>query len=50
MQNISGYTDNQTVAFNAHFDYNRTFNDVHNVSAIAVVNGYQQSVSGVTTS
>ena len=47
VQNISGSTDNQTVAFNAHFDYERTFNDVHNVSAIAVVNGYQQSVSGV---
>ena len=47
VQNISGSTDNQTIAFNAHFDYNRTFNDVHNVSAIAVVNGYQQSVSGV---
>lgn len=47
VQNISGSTDNQTIAFNAHFDYNRTFGDVHNVSAIAVVNGYQQSVSGV---
>ena len=47
VQNIGGSTDNQTIAFNAHFDYNRTFNDVHNVSAIAVVNGYQQSVSGV---
>ncbi len=47
VQNISGSTDNQTIAFNAHFDYNRTFNDVHNVSAIAVVNGFQQSVSGV---
>ncbi|MBQ4386282.1 MAG: SusC/RagA family TonB-linked outer membrane protein [Prevotella sp.] len=47
VQNISGSTDNQTVAFNAHFDYNRTFGGVHNVSALAVVNGYQQSVSGV---
>ena len=47
IQNISGSTDNQTIAFNAHFDYNRTFNDVHNVSAIAVINGYQQTVSGV---
>ena len=47
VQNISGSTDNQTIAFNAHFDYNRTFNDVHNVSAIIVANGYQQSVSGV---
>ena len=47
VQNISGSTDNQMIAFNAHFDYNRTFNDVHNVSAIAVVNGWQQTVSGV---
>ena len=45
-QNISGSTDNQTIAFNAHFDYNRTFNDVHNVSAMLVANGYQQSKSG----
>ena len=44
-QNISGSTDNQTIAFNAHFDYNRTFADVHNVSAMLVANGYQQSVS-----
>lgn len=47
VQNISGSTDNQLIAFNAHFDYNRTFNDVHNVSAIAVVNGWQQTVSQV---
>lgn len=46
IQNISGSTDNQTIAFNAHFDYNRTFADVHNVSALLVANGYQQSVSG----
>lgn len=45
-QNISGSTDNQTIAFNAHFDYNRTFGDVHNVSAMLVANGYQQSYSG----
>ena len=47
VQNISGSTDNQTIAFNAHFDYNRTFAGVHNVSAILVANGYQQSVSGL---
>jgi len=46
VQNIGGSTDNQTIAFNAHFDYKRTFSDVHNVSAILVANGYQQSVSG----
>ena len=47
VQNISGSTDNQTIAFNAHFDYKRTFADVHNFSAILVANGYQQSNSGV---
>ena len=47
VQNISGSADNQTIAFNAHFDYNRTFNENHNVSAILVANGYQQSVSGI---
>ena len=47
VQNISGSYDNQTIAFNAHFDYARTFGDVHNVSAMLVANGYQQSESGV---
>ena len=47
VQNISGSTDNQTIAFNAHFDYVRTFDDVHNVSAMLVANGYQQSESAV---
>ncbi len=46
VQNISGSADNQTIAFNAHFDYDRTFNDVHNVSAMLVANGYQQTKSG----
>ena len=47
VQNISGSSDNQTIAFNAHFDYVRTFDDVHNVSAMLVANGYQQSESAV---
>jgi len=46
IQNMSGSTDNQTIAFNAHFDYNRTFADVHNVSAMLIANGYQRTVSG----
>lgn len=45
-ENISGSTDNQTITFNAHFDYNRTFSDVHNVSAMLVANGYQTTTSG----
>ena len=47
VQNISGSTDNQTIAFNAHFDYGRTFGKVHNVSAMVVANGWQQTVSGI---
>lgn len=46
VQNIGGSTDNQTITFNAHFDYNRTFGDVHNVSAMLLANGYQTTKSG----
>lgn len=46
VQNISGSTDAQTITFNAHFDYNRTFGGVHNLSAILVANGYQTTKSG----
>ena len=47
VQNISGSTDNQTIALSAHFDYNRTFKNVHNVSAMLIANGFQQTNSGV---
>lgn len=47
VENMSGSTDKQTIAFNAHFDYKRTFGGVHNVSAMVVANGYQQSESEV---
>ncbi|MDO4496560.1 MAG: SusC/RagA family TonB-linked outer membrane protein [Bacteroidales bacterium] len=46
VQNISGSTSNQTVAFNAHFDYNRTFAEDHNVSAMLLANGFLQTKSG----
>lgn len=46
MQSVSGATDNQMITFNAHFDYNRTFADKHNVSAMVVANGFQQTKSG----
>lgn len=46
VQNINNSTSNQTVAFNAHFDYNRTFAQSHNVSALLVANGYSQTYSG----
>ena len=45
-QNISGSTANMTVLFNALFDYNRTFAGVHNVNAMLIAAGYQQTVSG----
>ena len=45
-QGVGGSAYKQTIDFNAHFDYNRTFADVHNVSAMLLANGYQQSQSG----
>ena len=45
-QDISGSTNHQMITFNAHFDYNRTFADKHNVSAMVVANGFQQTRSG----
>jgi hypothetical protein len=46
VQNIGGSANNQTITFSAHFDYNRTFADKHNVSAMLVANGHQQSKAG----
>ena len=46
IQNMGGSTSNQMITFNAHFDYNRTFADVHNVSAMLLANGFQQTKSG----
>ena len=45
-QNIGGSTANMTVLFNAMLDYNRTFAQKHNVSAMLVAAGYQQTISG----
>ena len=42
----SGSDFKQIIDFNAHFDYNRTFDDVHNVSAMLLANGFQHSISG----
>ncbi len=46
VQNISGSTSNQVMSFNAHLDYVRTFDDVHNIDAKFVVNGFQLTYSG----
>lgn len=45
-QNVSGSTETQTIMFSGQFNYNRTFNKVHNVSAMLLANGYQQTISG----
>ncbi|MCD8556149.1 MAG: TonB-dependent receptor plug domain-containing protein [Bacteroides graminisolvens] len=46
-QNVSGSAETQTVMFSGQFNYNRSFNDVHNVSAILLAHGYQQTISGI---
>lgn len=45
-QNASGSAETQTIMFSGQFNYNRTFSNVHNVSAMLLANGYQQTVSG----
>ena len=45
-QNIGGSSANMTVLFNAMFDYNRTFAQKHNLSALLVASGFQQTISG----
>lgn len=45
-QNISGSASNMTVLWNGLLDYTRTFGGVHNVYAMLVASGYQQSYSG----
>ena len=46
VQNIGGSTNNMTIAWNAHFDYKRTFAEKHNLSAMIIANGWQQTKSG----
>lgn len=45
VQNISGSTNRQTIYWSGQFDYKRTFNDVHNLHALAVANGWQRTFS-----
>lgn len=45
-QTVSDSKDIQTIAFNASFNYNRTFGDAHNFHAMLLANGYQVSTSG----
>lgn len=46
VQNIANSVDNQTMLFSAQFNYANTFNKVHNLSAMLIASGYQQSKSG----
>ncbi len=45
-QNIGGSTDNMTMLWTGQLNYDRTFDDVHNVSAMLVAGAFQQTYSG----
>lgn len=45
-QSVSNSTSRQIIHFSGNFDYNRTFADVHNVHALAVVSGWQRTTAG----
>ncbi len=46
VENVSGSYSAQTMTFSAQFDYNRCFNKSHNLQAMLVASGWQQSASG----
>lgn len=46
VQNISDSSNRQTMYWSGQFDYDRTFNDVHNLHALAVAAGWQRTFSG----
>lgn len=46
VQNMGGSNYSQTISFNAHFDYERTINESHNLFLSLLANGWQQSKSG----
>lgn len=45
VQNVSASADIQTMAFSGQFDYLNTFADNHNLSAMLIASGYQQTIS-----
>ncbi len=45
-QDMSNSASVQEMSFNAQFDYQRTFDDVHNVHATLVANGFQETTNG----
>ena len=46
VQNISGSYNKQTILYSAQFNYKTTIDDVHNISAMVIGNGYQQTYAG----
>ena len=46
VQNIGGSSSRQTMYWSGQFDYTRTFDDVHNLHAMAVAAGWQRTFSG----
>lgn len=47
VQNVSGSTDKQTIAFSGQFNYETSINKTHNISAILMAAGFQQTQSTV---
>lgn len=47
VQNVSNSIDNQTISFNAAFNYRNTFNRLHNLSATLMASGWQKTLTGV---
>ncbi|MHB9055092.1 MAG: SusC/RagA family TonB-linked outer membrane protein [Paludibacteraceae bacterium] len=47
IQNISGSTNKQTIAFNGYFDYKTSIDNIHNFNAMLIAAGYQQTESQV---
>lgn len=47
VQNISGSTSRQTIAFSGYFNYEKSINEAHNFTAMLIAAGYQQTLSEV---
>lgn len=47
VQNVSGSWYRQTIAVNGQFNYENSINSAHNISAMLIANGYQQSESAL---
>ena len=47
VQNITGSTSNQTIAFSGDFTYENSINKTHNFSAILIASGFQQTETTV---